>query len=182
MLAISKKDELECGATNTCPSSEQGKLDSANAGLLRDKANDIIALIPITQPDAEEEAEEDCTGQSRRACNSEDGRRASASLEIGGFDVATAAEELPEEYALHQNHPNPFNPTTVISFALPEASYVRLTVFDMLGREVRTLVQSTIDAGAHQVQFEATGLPSGTYLYRLTTPTGSFVKTMLLLK
>ena len=79
-------------------------------------------------------------------------------------------DETPNAFALHQNHPNPFNPSTVINFALPEASYVRLAVYDVLGREVKTLVDGQLDTGNHQVRFDAAGLPSGTYLYRIETP------------
>ncbi|MEZ4699160.1 MAG: T9SS type A sorting domain-containing protein [Rhodothermales bacterium] len=80
------------------------------------------------------------------------------------------------------NYPNPFNPTTTITFALSEQAQVRLTVYDMLGREVERLVDSIQEAGSHEVTFNAGDLPGGTYLYRLETPAGSFVQQMVLLK
>lgn len=80
------------------------------------------------------------------------------------------------------NHPNPFNPSTTIRFTLSEQSKVRLSVYDMLGRTVRVLLDETLDTGRHKVNFDADALPSGTYLYRLETPEGSFTRTMLLLK
>jgi len=81
---------------------------------------------------------------------------------------------------LEGSYPNPFNPATTIRFSLPEPAQVRLVVFDVLGRQVRVLLDGTREAGAHEVVFDADGLPSGTYLYRLETMRGSFVRTMLL--
>ena len=93
-----------------------------------------------------------------------------------------ASEELPQEAFLHQNHPNPFNPTTMISFQLPDQGQISLTVYNMLGQEVKQLANGVFDAGSHEVAFEANQLPSGTYLYRLVTPQGTFTQKMLLLK
>jgi uncharacterized repeat protein (TIGR01451 family) len=90
--------------------------------------------------------------------------------------------ELPNGFALEQNYPNPFNPTTSIAFSLPQSAQVNLTVFDVLGRRVATLVNGNLAAGQHQVQFEASSLPSGMYLYRLTTPKGAMTQKMMLLK
>jgi hypothetical protein len=75
--------------------------------------------------------------------------------------------ELPESYVLEQNYPNPFNPQTNIRFALPETGKVRLMVVDLLGRTIATLVDGTLQAGSHEVVFDAQNLPSGTYLYQL---------------
>ena len=76
-------------------------------------------------------------------------------------------EAVPTEYALEAAYPNPFNPTTEIRFALPEAADVRLTVYDALGREVARLVDGPVGAGYRHATFDASGLPSGMYLYRL---------------
>ncbi|MCH8959770.1 MAG: T9SS type A sorting domain-containing protein, partial [Bacteroidetes bacterium] len=101
----------------------------------------------------------------------------------GGRSVESEPQaEIPEGYVLEPNYPNPFNPTTTIRFSVPEASPVRLVVYDVLGRQVRVLVDGTVSAGMHEVVFEAGDLPSGTYLYRLETPQGSFVKMMQLVK
>lgn len=97
--------------------------------------------------------------------------------------VATEALELPESYELRPAYPNPFNPTTTISYALPVASEVRITVTDLLGRPVATLLHGDmVPAGNHTVQFEAGQLSSGTYL--LTMEAGSFVdsRQLILLK
>ena len=80
---------------------------------------------------------------------------------------AGALEAVPTAYALEAAYPNPFNPTTEIRFALPEAADVRLTVYDALGREVARLVDGPVGAGHQHATFDAGGLPSGLYLYRL---------------
>jgi len=87
-----------------------------------------------------------------------------------------------EEYALHQNYPNPFNPSTQISYDLAGASKVSLKVFDLLGREVISLVDGTQTAGRYTVSFDAASLPSGMYFYRLETAEFTDMKKMMLLK
>jgi hypothetical protein len=77
------------------------------------------------------------------------------------------AQSLPGQYSLQQNYPNPFNPTTVILYDVPERSHVTLTVYDILGRTVAKLVDETQSAGRHNVVFNAKGLATGVYLYRL---------------
>ena len=74
---------------------------------------------------------------------------------------------IPAEHALYQNYPNPFNPTTVIRYQLPVAGDVKLTVYDVLGRELRVLVDKRRDAGVHEVAFDAVGLAGGAYFYRM---------------
>jgi hypothetical protein len=90
--------------------------------------------------------------------------------------------ELPKQFALLQNYPNPFNPTTTIRYDLPSASEVSLKVFDLLGREVATLVNARRAAGAQVVQFNAASFASGIYFYRLETASFSQTKKMLLAK
>jgi hypothetical protein len=74
---------------------------------------------------------------------------------------------LPTTFALEQNYPNPFNPATTIRYQLPVESRVMIRVFDLLGREVHTLVEATQAAGYYQVSFNATALASGVYFYRM---------------
>ncbi len=95
---------------------------------------------------------------------------------------AGVAEATPDAFVLEPNYPNPFNPQTTIRFGVPRASQVSLVVYDLLGREVKRLVEGTVEAGMHAATFEARSLPSGWYVYRLDTPEGSFTQTMLLLK
>ncbi len=93
-----------------------------------------------------------------------------------------AVKMLPENYALLQNFPNPFNPSTKISYQLPYEGFVSLKVYDVLGKEVANLVSEMKSAGDYTVNFDASNLPSGLYLYRLEA--GNFVssKKMMLLK
>ncbi len=90
--------------------------------------------------------------------------------------------KLPLHFALHQNYPNPFNPTTKIGYALPSAQYVSLKIYDMLGREVTTLVDEKKQAGTYTAQWDATDVASGMYFYKLTAGTFVQTKKMLLLK
>ncbi|MCC5907904.1 MAG: BspA family leucine-rich repeat surface protein [Balneolaceae bacterium] len=76
-------------------------------------------------------------------------------------------ESVPSTIALNQNYPNPFNPTTQITYELPQSEQVRLEVYDMTGRQVATLVDGQVSAGSHTVTFDASGLSSGVYIYRL---------------
>jgi len=95
-----------------------------------------------------------------------------------GADVAS----VPETFVLEGNYPNPFNPETVIRFEMPEGAYVRLVVYNAMGREVARLVDQPMSAGTYSVTWDASGLPSGTYLYRLTAGPFSQTKAMILLK
>jgi hypothetical protein len=99
--------------------------------------------------------------------------------------LLTAVREsgsLPAEIKLQQNYPNPFNPSTAISYQLAAVSNVTLKVFDVLGREVRTLVNERQNAGVHSVIFDAVNLSSGVYFYRLETGNFYATKKLLLLK
>lgn len=95
-----------------------------------------------------------------------------------GTDIEPADGELPGEFQLAQNFPNPFNPSTRISYSLPEASAVRLTVYTLTGQEVATLVNGTFAAGTYDVSFDARDLASGIYLYRIQA--GAFTETRVM--
>ena len=86
---------------------------------------------------------------------------------IGPTAIDRTEDEVPTRVALFQNYPNPFNPMTTIEYQLPVSGIVKLAVFDLLGRQVAVLVNERTDAGKHQVAFDATGLSSGLYFYRL---------------
>jgi len=93
-----------------------------------------------------------------------------------------AIDTVPKRFSLDQNYPNPFNPATRIRYALPEPASARLTIYDVLGREVSLLVDRRQAAGTYEVTFEAGDLPSGVYFYRLETGPFSEIRQMLLVK
>ncbi|MBI1937136.1 MAG: T9SS type A sorting domain-containing protein [Ignavibacteriales bacterium] len=96
--------------------------------------------------------------------------------------VVNNETETSESFSLDQNSPNPFNPTTKITFTLPAKDVVRLKVYDILGREVAVLADGLFETGKHEIEFNASRLPSGVYFYNLTTSSSSVTKKMLLLK
>ncbi len=96
--------------------------------------------------------------------------------------IETENSEIPEEYHLSQNYPNPFNPSTEIEFKVPEASLITLRVFDLLGKEITTLVNEQMQAGVYKVTFEASNLPSGVYFYTLQANNYISTNKMVLLK
>ena len=115
----------------------------------------------------------------------------STSMRYLGFDISNALSvddiSVPMEFALHQNYPNPFNPTTSIKFDLPNAGNVKLVIYDMMGREVRTLLNNNINAGFQSVKWDATndfGKPvsAGVYIYQIQADDFIQSKKMILLK
>jgi hypothetical protein len=90
--------------------------------------------------------------------------------------VNTNNGNVPKAFALEQNYPNPFNPSTTISYDLPKSEFVNITVFNAIGQKVAVLVNETKQAGTYEVNFDASALPSGVYMYRIDA--GSFSKTM----
>ncbi len=99
-----------------------------------------------------------------------------------GHSSPEAEGEIPTEYALHQNIPNPFNPTTRILFDLVEAQDVRLTVYNILGQEVARLIEEPMQAGYHEVIWDASAMASGVYFYRIETQAFTSMKKMVLVK
>jgi hypothetical protein len=91
-------------------------------------------------------------------------------------------ETVSFEYSLSQNYPNPFNPTTNITYSLKQTGEVRLSVFDILGREVAVLVDDVQNAGQHTITFTGTDLSTGIYLYRLQIGKEVITKKMVLVK
>ncbi|HEY5125564.1 MAG TPA: exo-alpha-sialidase [Ignavibacteria bacterium] len=99
---------------------------------------------------------------------------------ITGIENITS--EIPKEFKLMQNYPNPFNPTTNVQFSIINVQFVILKVFDILGREVATLVKEQLKPGTYEVSFDGSMLNSGVYFYRLLTPDFSETKRMLMIK
>jgi hypothetical protein len=97
-------------------------------------------------------------------------------------ELGKRAEEVPAEFDLSQNYPNPFNPTTTIDFNIPEAGFVNLTVYDMTGQKVATLIEQEMSAGQYSAKFDALNLASGTYVYELNVNGVKMTKKMMLMK
>ncbi|MCK5077754.1 MAG: T9SS type A sorting domain-containing protein, partial [Calditrichia bacterium] len=89
---------------------------------------------------------------------------------------------IPDQYTIEQNYPNPFNPSTVITFSLPKSEMVKIEVYSLLGQKIETLLDRSMSAGTHKVEFMAKDLPSGVYLYRISAGGFEQVKKMLLIK
>lgn len=127
------------------------------------------------------------------ASDQQTGERYTGSIFIDNLEVVypnqtavsnerTGDIEIPTDVSLKQNYPNPFNPNTKISFTLPSANQVDLEVFDILGRRVASLVDERLGAGSHTINFDASSLSSGIYLYRLTAGEATISRKMTLIK
>ena len=119
-----------------------------------------------------------------------DGDTRSTTVPYKGADESDAivvaidenANQMPESFKLHQNYPNPFNPTTTIAFDLPEASTVKLVVYNMMGQQVATLKNESMQPGFYNVNFNASHLASGVYIYRIEANRFSALKKMTIVK
>jgi photosystem II stability/assembly factor-like uncharacterized protein len=107
-------------------------------------------------------------------------RRTTNGGAITGF--IQQSNEIPDNYSLSQNYPNPFNPVTNINFQISKQGFVKLTVFDVLGKEIALLVSQSLSSGSYKIDFDASSLPSGTYFYRMQTESFSETKKMILIK
>jgi len=96
--------------------------------------------------------------------------------------INQVSAETPAGFSLFQNFPNPFNPTTIIKFEIPKASFVKLAVYDIAGREAAMLVNNNLIAGKYEYSFEGSSLSGGVYFYRLITESFSSTKKMVLVK
>ncbi|MBX2992048.1 MAG: T9SS type A sorting domain-containing protein [Bacteroidetes bacterium] len=98
------------------------------------------------------------------------------------LNVRENPDEVPKGFLLMQNYPNPFNPSTTIKFSIPQAGFVSLKLYDLLGMEVRTLVSQQMNPGTHAVDFDARDLASGVYLYRMQTGASSATRKLMLVR
>jgi aminopeptidase N len=98
--------------------------------------------------------------------------------------VITEVEDFnqPSNYSLEQNYPNPFNPSTTIEFSIPKSEIVSLKVFNVLGKEVATLINGQVETGKHKIEYDATGLNSGVYFYKIESENYTETRKMILLK
>ncbi len=92
------------------------------------------------------------------------------------------SNEIPKEFQLYQNYPNPFNPVTSIKFDIPKSTYVKIKMYDMLGKEISELVNMDMEAGRYEVNWDGTNFASGVYFYRIETKDFTKVMKMILLK
>ena len=100
----------------------------------------------------------------------------------GGTSEIQQDDMVQPRFQLHQNYPNPFNPSTIIPFDIPSSSFVTLTIIDMLGRNVATLVSEVLPAGNHSVRWNAAGMANGVYFYRLNAGTLMVTRRLMVLK
>ena len=146
--------------------------------------SDVIQVT--TSPSAQPDVKIGATGAVIYAWN--DGRenvnlgRIYSKIYAGFPTTAVEENNAPLSFRLDQNYPNPFNPSTSISYQLSAAGHVSLKVFDVLGRQVATLVEEQKTAGTYTARWDATNVPSGTYLYRLANEGHVAAKTMILMK
>lgn len=97
-------------------------------------------------------------------------------------DYENQINQVPEKFELKQNYPNPFNPVTTIEFAIPKQTLVNLTIFDIHGRKVLTLVNETLISGSYKIRFDAKDYGSGVYFYRIQTDEFVDIKKLILIK
>ncbi len=97
-------------------------------------------------------------------------------------DIVNVSYDVPVEYVLGQNFPNPFNPSTRINYFVPKESFVSLKVYDFLGREVTTLVSEIKSTGSYELSFDSSNLTSGTYFYTMIADNYMVTKKMIILK
>ncbi len=102
-------------------------------------------------------------------------------LDVTAF-TGIGNNSMPLVYSLAQNYPNPFNPSTVIKFSIPESQIVNLKIFDILGREVVSLVNGKLNPGSHEIEWDARNYPSGVYFYKLSSAGFTDTKKMILVK
>jgi len=101
---------------------------------------------------------------------------------VGVTDIHSMEAQMPNEYSLLQNYPNPFNPSTTIEFTLPKSEFVELKVYNILGKEVSTVISKKLNPGNHNYPFDGTNLASGIYYYQLVAGDFREVKKMVLLR
>ncbi len=102
--------------------------------------------------------------------------------DLGIVGIQNISSQVPDNFNLSQNYPNPFNPTTNINFTVPKSGFIKMTVYDINGREITTLVNQEMTPGTYKVDFDGRNLSSGIYYYTMTS--GDFVETkkMMLVK
>ncbi|MBN2012178.1 T9SS type A sorting domain-containing protein [candidate division KSB1 bacterium] len=98
------------------------------------------------------------------------------------IDVKEGEKNIPLEYSISQNYPNPFNPTTTVKISLPQSVVTTLTIYDLMGREVQTLINKKLEAGIHEINFDASNLTNGVYFYKIQAGNFTATNKLILLK
>jgi hypothetical protein len=106
----------------------------------------------------------------------------SSIIDLNTIGIRKIETEIPKTFSLNQNYPNPFNPSTLIKYSVPKNSFVKISVYDFLGREIQTLVNEKHSAGTYEVNFNASELSSGVYFYKIQADNFTSVKRMVLVK
>lgn len=104
------------------------------------------------------------------------------SLTISGDPTSSEEESVPSEFTLHPNYPNPFNPSTTIRYELPQPAFVQITIYNAAGAQVDRLFAGTMLPGAHEVRWNAEGLPTGTYFFRIQADNQTKTQQLVLLR
>ncbi len=144
-------------------------------------AGETVTVQVIVQPDTTDDGVWDYYGYLHLRTNSCPDSVDMIPVIVSVLDAGEPSL-LPRKFALHAAYPNPFNPSTTLSFDLPRASIVRLAIYDVTGRLVRNLTDGAFDAGTHRVTFDASDLSTGVYLARFECPGFSAVQKLLLMK
>ena len=160
---------------------ETGEIKVAGAGSLSDGQEGVFATLQFTVNENFNDNETTVILQRLR-WNEEPVMEDVATATLGVLGINDNLADIPTEFALYQNYPNPFNPITTIKYGLPKGSKVTLKVFDILGREVATLVNEHQAAGYQQVSWDATGHSSGIYFYQIQAGDFQKIRKMILLK
>ncbi len=103
-------------------------------------------------------------------------------INVGVTSIKPVSNEVPDKFNLYQNYPNPFNPTTTINFDISKNAVVKLTIFDITGRDVATLVKQELQPGRYSVEWNAANFSSGLYFYKLEVPGYSITKKLMIIK
>jgi hypothetical protein len=114
--------------------------------------------------------------------SSQDTRTLQCGIDISFVGIEPAGNVIPKGYSLEQNYPNPFNPSTKINFSIPQSGFTSLVIYDVMGREVRTLINSQLRAGKYSIDFNADDLTSGAYMYKLKVNDFTETRKMMLIK
>jgi len=177
--ASSKNNEVELSWTTATETNNQGfQVERMNAGGTFEQVGYVAGFGTTTEPKAYSFTD------SKLEAGNYTYRLKQVDFD-GSYeysDEVNVVVELPLEYALEQNYPNPFNPSTTIKYSIPEDGFVKLAIYNMLGEEVASIVSNVQKAGRYEVNFNANGLASGVYVYRIEAANFTASKKLMLMK